>query len=110
MYTVIVAANFNQIIKYYKEEGSEFSLRLMAICLLIPMILLSWIPNLKYLAPVSMVANIFMGTGLGITFYYLVWDMPPITFVRLFAPIEDFPRFFSITIFAMEAIGITQLI
>lgn len=107
VYTVIVAANFNQIIKHYKEEGSgEFSLRLMATCLLIPMILLSWIPNLKYLAPVSMVANIFMGTGLGITFYYLVWDMPPITSVPLFAPIEDFPRFFSITIFAMEAIGI----
>lgn len=78
----------------------------MATCLLIPMILLSWIPNLKYLAPVSMVANIFMGTGLGITFYYLVWDMPPITSVPLFASIEDFPRFFSITIFAMEAIGI----
>lgn len=106
MYTVIVAANFNQIIQHYKDEDSpEFSLRLMAACLLIPMILLSYIPNLKYLAPVSMVANIFMGTGLGITFYYLVWDLPPINSVPLFASIEDFPRFFSITIFAMEAIG-----
>ncbi|XP_017764888.1 PREDICTED: proton-coupled amino acid transporter-like protein pathetic [Eufriesea mexicana] len=109
VYTVIVAANFNQIIKHYKEEGSgEFSLRLMTACLLIPMILLSWIPNLKYLSPVSMVANIFMGTGLGITFYYLVWDIPPITSVPLFASIEDFPRFFSITIFAMEAIGVVM--
>lgn len=106
MYTVIVAANFNQIITHYKDEGSaEFDIRLMTACLLIPMILLSWVPNLKYLAPVSMVANIFMGTGLGITLYYLVWDLPPITSVPLFAPIEDFPRFFSITIFAMEAIG-----
>lgn len=105
---MIVAANFNQIIKYYYAE-SEFGLRLMATCLLIPLILLSWIPNLKYLAPVSMVANIFMGSGLGITFYYLVTDMPSINSVPLFASIQDFPRFFSITIFAMEAIGIIRL-
>ncbi|CAL7935557.1 unnamed protein product [Xylocopa violacea] len=107
VYTVIVAANFVQIINHYGSPDA-FSIRLMSACLLIPMILLSWIPNLKYLAPVSMVANIFMATGLGITFYYLVWDMPPITSVPLFAPIENFPQFFSITIFAMEAIGVVM--
>ena len=109
VYTVIVAANIDQIIRHYKDPGSdEFSLRLITACLLIPVILLSWIPNLKYLAPVSMVANLFMGTGLGITFYYLVWDLPPITTVPLFASIEGFPQFFSITIFAMEAIGVVM--
>lgn len=109
VYAVIVAANFQQIVDHYKEEGSESSsLRLITAFLLIPMILLSWVPNLKYLAPVSMVANIFMGTGLGITFYYLVWDLPSISAVPLFASIEDFPRFFSITIFAMEAIGVVM--
>ncbi|XP_078043406.1 solute carrier family 36 member pathetic [Augochlora pura] len=109
VYTVIVAANFNQIIEHYANmaEG-EFSTRLTAACLLIPMILLSWIPNLKYLAPVSMIANIFMGTGLGITFYYLVWDLPPLTSVSLMAPISGFPQFFSITVFAMEAIGVVM--
>ncbi|KAG7202343.1 hypothetical protein KM043_018671 [Ampulex compressa] len=109
VYAVIVAANFRQVIDHYKQEGSpESSIREITAFLLVPMILLSWIPNLKYLAPVSMVANIFMGTGLGITFYYLVWDLPPITSVALVAPIENFPRFFSITIFAMEAIGVVM--
>ncbi|XP_003707664.1 solute carrier family 36 member pathetic [Megachile rotundata] len=109
VYTVIVATNFNQIIHHYKDaETPDFSLRLMIACLLIPMILLSYVPNLKYLAPVSMVANIFMGTGLGITFYYLVWDLPSFNSVPLFASIEDFPKFFSITIFAMEAIGVVM--
>lgn len=108
MYTVIVAANFDQISKHYYGE-SEFDIRYMITALIIPMVLLSWVPNLKYLAPVSMVANIFMGSGLGITFYYLVTDMPSISSVPLFAPIQDFPRFFSITIFAMEAIGIIRL-
>lgn len=109
VYTVIVAANFNQIIEHYGNIGAgEFSIRLTTACLLIPMILLSWIPNLKYLAPVSMVANIFMGTGLGITFYYLVMDLKPLTSVPLIAPIAGFPQFFSITVFAMEAIGVVM--
>lgn len=69
------------------------------------MILLSWIPDLKYLAPVSMIANVFMSLGLGITFYYLVKDLQSIDSVPWIAPISEFPNFFSITIFAMEAIG-----
>lgn len=106
MYAVIVAANFEKVIKHYNQSDSEDTIiREITACLLIPLILLSWVPNLKYLAPVSMVANIFMGTGLGITFYYLVWDLPPINTVPLAAPIQNFPHFFSITVFAMEAIG-----
>ena len=105
VYAVIVAANFKQIIDYYL--GYEVEERIVIAALMVPMILLSWIPDLKYLAPVSMVANIFMGTGLGITFYYLVKDMQPIDSSKIpfIADISEFPNFFSITIFAMEAIG-----
>lgn len=111
VYAVIVAANFEKVIKHYNESLSEDTIiREITACLLIPLILLSWVPNLKYLAPVSMVANIFMGTGLGITFYYLVWDLPPINTVPLAAPIQYFPHFFSITVFAMEAIGTISFI
>lgn len=81
----------------------------MIAALLIPLILLSWIPNLKYLAPVSMVANVFMGLGLGITFYYLIRDMPPsLDAFPYVADIATWPDFFSITIFAMEAIGVVM--
>ncbi|XP_024936613.1 proton-coupled amino acid transporter-like protein pathetic isoform X2 [Cephus cinctus] len=107
VYAIIVAANFRQIIDHYNAPD-KISERLTIAFLLVPMILLSWIPNLKYLAPVSMVANVFMATGLGITIYYLVWDMPPVNSVPLIAPISEFPQFFSITIFAMEAIGVVM--
>ncbi|EFN70451.1 Proton-coupled amino acid transporter 4 [Camponotus floridanus] len=106
VYAVIVAANFQQIIEHY--QGSEYSLRLIIAYLLVPLVLLSWVPDLKYLAPVSMVANIFMGVGLGITFYYLVWDIPPLSSIPLIGTIETFPQFFSITVFAMEAIGVVM--
>ncbi|EFN88832.1 Proton-coupled amino acid transporter 4, partial [Harpegnathos saltator] len=109
VYAVIVAANFKQIIEHYQgPEMGEYSIRLITAYWLIPLILLSWVPDLKYLAPVSMVANIFMGTGLGITFYYLVWDLPSLDSVPLVAPVENFPQFFSITVFAMEAIGVVM--
>lgn len=105
VYTVIVAKNFEQVINHW--FGMEISLRLLISSLLIPLILLSWIPNLKYLAPVSMVANVFMGTGLGITFYYLVMDVPPIQ-ERAYFNVSTMPAFFAIAIFAMEAIGVVM--
>lgn len=80
----------------------------MIAVLFLPLILLSYVPNLKYLAPVSMIANIFMAFGLGITIYYLVTDLPPISERELATDITKFPVFFSITIFAIEAIGVVS--
>ncbi|XP_055538168.1 proton-coupled amino acid transporter-like protein pathetic isoform X1 [Wyeomyia smithii] len=106
VYTVIIATNFQQVIEHY--TGSEMNLRVMIAMLLVPLILLSWIPNLKYLAPVSMVANVFMCVGLGITFYYLVTDMPALSERPMFVSLMSWPSFFAIVIFAMEAIGVVM--
>lgn len=76
--------------------------------LLVPLVILAWVPNLKYLAPVSMVANVFMTVGLAITIYYLVIDIPQIAERELVSDISTFPMFFSITIFAIEAIGVVS--
>lgn len=90
-----------------KEE--EVEIRLFIIALLIPLIFMVWIRNLKYLAPVSMIANLFMALGLGITFYYLVGTgSMDFDKVKLVAPPVEWPEFFSLTIFAMEAIGVVM--
>jgi proton-coupled amino acid transporter len=106
VYTVIIAENFKQIIEHY--SGSVGDLRMYIAFLLIPLILLSWVPNLKYLAPFSAVANVFMGIGLLITFYYLTQDMPPISDRELHTSLLKIPPFFGIVIFAMEAIGVVM--
>lgn len=103
VYTVIIAKNFLQVIEFY--IGYEIDIRICISLLLIPLILLSWVPNLKYLAPFSSVANIFMGIGLLITFYYCVTDMPDISERELTKTIFDIPPFFGIVIFAMEAVS-----
>lgn len=126
VYTVIIAKNIQQVAIYIStsttnttenlisevidssaEEPEVISLRLLISMLLIPLIILSWVPNLKYLAPVSMVANGFMALGLGITFYYLVIDVPSISEREMYN-IYSLPAFFAITIFAMEAIGVVM--
>lgn len=104
VYAVIIAENAQQLIHHY--TGYIPHVRLCLIAFLIPLLLLSYIPNLKYLAPVSMIANVFMGAGLGITFYYLIRDLPPITERVQIGNFTDLPVFFSITIFALEAIGV----
>lgn len=106
VYTVIIATNFEQVIEHY--TGTDMNLRVMIALLLIPLILLSWIPNLKYLAPVSMIANVFMCAGLGITFYYLVTDMPALSERPMYVSVLNWPSFFAIVIFAMEAIGVVM--
>lgn len=106
VYTVIIAENFLQIYEHY--TGSSVDVRVVIAMLLVPLILLSWVPNLKYLAPFSSVANVFMGVGLLITFYYLTQDMPPISDRQLHTSLLTLPPFFGIVIFAMEAIGVVM--
>ncbi|XP_072931013.1 proton-coupled amino acid transporter-like protein pathetic isoform X2 [Epargyreus clarus] len=106
VYTVIIAENISAVVK---SHSGEMSIRLYIVTLLPPLILMSWIRNLKYLAPVSMIANIFMGAGLGITFYFLVGTSPlNMDDVSKAKNIMEWPTFFALTIFAMEAIGVVM--
>lgn len=107
-YTVIIAKNFESVIEHHTQN--DLSERIYIAALLVPLVLLVWVPNLKYLAPFSMVANAFMAIGLGITIYYLVIDIPPISEREYVANISQFPIFFSITVFAVEAIGVVSFI
>ena len=74
--------------------------------LLLPMLALVSIRNLKYLSPVSMLANLLQFTGLGVTFYYLFQDIPDIREVKYVAEWSQFPLYFGTAIYAFEGIGI----
>jgi solute carrier family 36 (proton-coupled amino acid transporter) len=106
VYSVIVASTLKQIIEYHTEK--DVNIRYYLLGLLLPLILLSWIPDLKWLAPISLMANVFMGTGLGLTIYYLVTDVPAISNELLVGSLELVPSFFAIVIFAIQAIGVVM--
>ena len=77
----------------------------MAVTLL-PMLLLVSIRNLKYLSPVSMLANLLQFVGLGIIFYYLLQDIPLVSERKGFATWGQLPLYFGTAIYAFEGIGI----
>lgn len=108
VYMVIVVRNIKQVIEHHMGEGVEYDIRIALMVTLVPVILFSWVPNLKYLAPFSMMANLFMLVGLGITMYYLTTDLPPISERYLHNSIVGIPPAVAIVIFAMEAIGVVM--
>lgn len=98
-----------QVFQYY-EVGKDIDKRWFIAGLLVPLILLSYVPDLKTLAVCSQIANVLMGCTIGITVYYIFtgqslnspMDLPPV------APTHDLPEYFSLVIFAMECIGVVS--
>ncbi|XP_054274645.1 proton-coupled amino acid transporter-like protein pathetic isoform X2 [Macrosteles quadrilineatus] len=106
VYIVFVAKNAKQVIDVNLE--TDIDLRLYMLALLPLLICMNLIRNLKYLAPFSMVANILIGTGMGITFYYIFQDLPPVTSQPKFSSMAQLPIFFGTAIFALEGIGVVM--
>lgn len=77
----------------------------MALALL-PILLSALVRNLKYLAPLSTLANLFMCVGIIITLYFTVQDLPSLSERRFVSPLAQFPLFFGTALFAFEGIGL----
>merc|ERR1739844_352283 len=73
---------------------------------LIPMLLLCSIRNLKYLSPISMLANILQMAGLGLVFFYLLQELPATWERKAYANWSQYPLYFGTAIYAFEGIGV----
>lgn len=107
VYIVFISTNVKEVVDYYTETDKD--LRLYMAMLLPLLIIFSLVRNLKYLAPFSMVANILIATGMGITFYYILSDLPTISDVPNFSSWTQLPIFFGTAIFALEGIGVVSM-
>lgn len=73
----------------------------------IPLIMLTWIRNLKYLAPVSLISNLLQWTGIIVVFYYIFLEgLPPVNSVPAFGSWIGLPLFFGTTVFTFEGIAL----
>ncbi|KAJ6644044.1 Proton-coupled amino acid transporter-like protein [Pseudolycoriella hygida] len=104
VYVVFVSSNIKSISDFYTEE--ETDVRLVMLIVLIPLILINWVRNLKYLAPFSTIANVITMVSFGIICYYMFRE--PITFDgrEPVGELRHFPLFFGTVLFALEAIGV----
>lgn len=106
VYNVFVATNVKQVAEQYWEF--RLDLRIYILALLIPLILINLIRNLKHLAPFSVIANILIAAGMGITLYYIFTDLPSINERPAMADLHRLPMFFGTVIFALEGIGVVM--
>lgn len=106
VYIGFVAKNLKQVIDFYVH--TDIDQRIYMACLLPILIAVNMIRNLKYLSPFSMLANILIGTGMGITFYYVCQDLPAYSDRPQVVEIGQLPMFFGTAIFALEGIGVVM--
>lgn len=106
VYVVFVSENLKSVVNHYTESDTSVKVYMSAI--LLPLILLNWVRNLKFLAPFSTFANVVTIGSFAIILYY-VFRVPP-TFEGKVAvgEIKDFPLFFGTVLFALEAIGVVS--
>lgn len=86
--------------------GYEFDVHIHMLIFLLPILLLSIIPNLKLLAPCSAIANLSMAIGFGVVFYYAFQNMPNISERKLIGEISNFPLYYGTIIYAFEGIAL----
>jgi len=103
VYFVFVSQNIKQVLDHH---FSEVNYHIYMLIVLIPMLGLCSIRNLRYLSPVSMLANLLQLGGLGCTFFYLVQDLPYSWERKAFASWQQLPLFFGTAVYAFEGIGV----
>jgi len=77
---------------------------------LVPLVLINYVKNLKYMAPFSTLANIITFIGFGITLYYVFDDLPSLSERDPVGEVMHWPLFMGTVLFSLEAIGVVSLL
>lgn len=105
IYVVFINENFAQLWNIY-VTGYKFDFLIKFGIVLLPILAISMITNLKYLAPLSTIANICMALGVALTIYFASQDLPDIKERAYVGNYKNLPLFFGTAIFAFEGIAL----
>nr|XP_034839393.1 proton-coupled amino acid transporter-like protein CG1139 isoform X2 [Maniola hyperantus] len=104
VYVVFVSENIHYVLtKHFELEVSVIEVMTY---ILIPLVMINWVRDLKYLAPFSAIANAVTIISFGIIMYYIFREAPTLEGKQPAGKIGDFPLFFGTVLFALEAIGV----
>lgn len=105
IYFKFISDNFEQLWNTY-VPSYQFDFMVKFVVVLLPVLLISMLTELKYLAPLSTIANICMAAGVALTFYFALQDLPDITERQYVGKAKNLPLFFGTAIFAFEGIAL----
>ncbi|CAK1553986.1 unnamed protein product [Leptosia nina] len=103
IYIVFIANNVKMIADQY---GITIDLSIHMIFVIIPVLISCMIRNLKFLTPLSMIANVMMAVGVGVVLYEAAQDLPSIQERTFLASWQQLPLYFGTAIYAFEGIGL----
>lgn len=106
VYVVFVSENIQYVMT--NQFGISVTVFEVMLWILIPLILINWVRDLKYLAPFSAIANAVTIVSFGIILYYIFRETPTIEGKVPAGKITEFPLFFGTVLFALEAIGVVS--
>lgn len=101
VYFVFISTNMKQVLD---AHGIEMDVHQHMAVVLIPIMLSTWIRNLKYLVPISSIANFLVIAGYVATMYIMSHDVPSIYERRYIADWNNLPLFFGTVIYSFEGI------
>ena len=101
----LIKCIFIQVISHYLPN-LDFDIRVYMAILTVPIILLCWIRKLKYLSPVSLLANMLQTASLVLLFYFLFQDLPSVSSRPAFGSWSKLPLYFGTAVFAFEGVSL----
>ena len=90
----------------FSQVSNALDIKTWMVIILLPIILLSFIRDLRTLAPFSIAANICCIISLVIIFQYIVRNIHHTDKLPAFAGWSNLPVFFGITLYTFEGIGV----
>ncbi|KAF9798985.1 hypothetical protein SFRURICE_011624 [Spodoptera frugiperda] len=107
VYQIIIAKTIQQVVNTDAELEDLSYLRLYVLSLLVPILLLCMIRTLKYLAPFTLIADVFIVTCVVATIVYSQQAAPKISEVPAWKDVIGFFEFCGIVTFSMEGVGVS---
>lgn len=104
IFLLLACSNIKYVYDYFYQ--TDIGIRLILIYLIVPLVLLCWIPNLKYLVPCSIFTNVINAIGILAILYDTVQDFPAISSRKSFGDIASIPLFLGTILFTLNATGI----
>lgn len=107
IYIVFISDNVKALYDYGFDD--DIDKRYIMLAILLPLILVNWIQNLKYLSPFSTVGNCATVVAFGVISYFVFREPLSLDNRKVYGTISEFPQFFGTVLFALEAIGTVSI-
>ena len=105
VYLLFIAKNLKETLNPWLSL--DWNYRIYLSIIMAPTVVLGSVRNLRFLSPVSVIANVFEFYTLAVVFYYIFREpLPDFNSRPLFASWSQLPLFFGTAMFTFEGIGI----